>query len=104
MTNAKPTIKLMAASEGIISTKVRPKMRSVLPSGNPPNNAAMNPPRNTAVPGKFKIFKFTVASSGVGFGATGGIFSTVGGVLGHDLVDAVGANTLGGDRVGLDLE
>jgi hypothetical protein len=67
---------LTAARAGSMLTSVRPKMAIVRPIERPATRAAIRPPTNTGVPGRFNTLRLTVASSGVGVGATGGIFST----------------------------
>ena len=69
-------MKLIASSDGVICTMVSPNRRAVLRSGNPASNAAMTPATKMTVPGMPTKFRLTVASSGVGIGATGGIRST----------------------------
>src|SRR5687767_11662884 len=69
-------MKLIANNDGIICTIVVLNRRSVFPNGSPASKAAMMPAMKTTVPGSPMKFRLTVASSGVGCGATGGIFNT----------------------------
>src|SRR5436305_903622 len=76
VTYANPTIKLIASNDGVICVTVRLNRLAIFPSGNPASNAATIPATKTTVPGIPTKFRFTVASSGDGFGAIGGIFNT----------------------------
>src|SRR5688500_3381493 len=69
-------MKLIANNDGIIWMTVALKRRIVFPSGRPARKAATRPATKTTVPGIPTKFRLTVASSGVGVGATGGIFKT----------------------------
>src|SRR5688572_21839533 len=69
-------MKLTANNDGIIWMTVALNRRTVFPSGSPARKAATMPATKTTVPGIATKFRLTVASSGVGFGATGGIFNT----------------------------
>src|SRR5919109_809055 len=69
-------MKLIANNDGIICRTVALNRCSIFLGGSPASNAATMPATKTTVPGMPTKFRFTVASSGVGFGATGGIFKT----------------------------
>src|SRR4029079_17929059 len=76
VTYARPTMKLIANNDGIICRIVLLKRRAIFPGGSPASNPATIPATKTTVPGMPTKFRLTVASSGVGFGAIGGIFNT----------------------------
>src|SRR6187402_976383 len=69
-------MKLIASNDGIIWTTVLLNSRRVFPNDRPASRAATTAAMKMTVPGIAMKFRFTVASSGVGIGATGGIFST----------------------------
>src|SRR4249920_1837179 len=76
VTYASPTIKLMASSDGMVCNTVALNRRKIFDAGKPANNAVTSPATKTTVPGMPTKFRLTVASSGAGFGAIGGIFKT----------------------------
>src|SRR5688572_32005459 len=69
-------MKLIARSDGVICTTVSLNRRAVVRSGSRARKAAITAPTKITVPGMAMKFRLTVASSGVGIGATGGILST----------------------------
>src|SRR5437762_1364346 len=76
VTYASPTIKLMASSDGSVCSTVALNRRKVFDAGKPARNAVTIPATKTTVPGMPTKFRLTVASSGAGFGAIGGILKT----------------------------
>src|SRR6187397_1151680 len=69
-------MKLMASVDGTVCTSVFLNSASVRASGSRASAAATRAAMKTTVPGIAMKFRLTIASSGVGIGATGGIFST----------------------------
>src|SRR5688500_20005833 len=69
-------MKLIASIDGVIWTTVSLNSRAVVRQGSRARNAATRADTKRTVPGIATKFRLTVASSGVGFGATGGIFNT----------------------------
>ena len=70
-------MKLIASSDGIIWTTVPAEEPQGLARATVrASRAAMTAATKTTVPGIATKFRLTIASSGVGIGATGGIFNT----------------------------
>src|SRR5678816_4848993 len=69
-------MKLIANNDGNICRTVALNSNAIFRMGSPASNAATIPATKTTVPGMPMKFRFTVASSGVGCGAIGGIFKT----------------------------
>ena len=65
-------MKLIASSDGIKSTNVRPRICSSRRADMPKSNAAIAAPTNTAVPGSARKLRSAIAFSGDGAGTTGG--------------------------------
>ena len=65
-------MKLIARSDGVIRTTVRPKIATIRRGLMPSKSAASAPPAKTAVPGRASRFRSAIASSGVGEFTTGG--------------------------------
>src|SRR5947209_3584999 len=65
-------MKLIASSDGVSSTNVRPRIRSNRGTDNPSSTAASAAPTNTAVPGSATTLRSAIAASGAGAGTTGG--------------------------------
>src|SRR5690349_474934 len=67
---------VIASVDGSVWTSVRLNNCIVRANGSRASDAATTPAMKTTLPGIAMKFRFTIASSGVGWGTTGGTFST----------------------------
>ena len=79
----------IASVDGSVCTSVALKRCIVRARGSRASDAATRPATKTTVPGMAMKFRFTIASSGVGCGTTGGTFSTAGGKASPSVARAV---------------